>query len=74
MSVIDFCTYRKENEKKKDVVLNFLISYYKDLNETGTVNIPYFLRARDTYNEIIKNNKDLNFYYKKIMNRSKNIL
>ena len=74
MSVIDFCAYWKENEKKKNVVLNLLISYYKDLDETGTVSIPYFLRARDTYNEIIKNNKDLNFYYKKIMNRSKNIL
>lgn len=64
--VIDFCVKKNELENKKAVILNCLINYYKDLKETG-LNIPYFLRARDKYNEIIKNNKDVNYYYNKII-------
>lgn len=64
--VIDFCAKKNELENKKTVILNYLINYYKGLKETG-LNIPYFLRAKQKYNEIIKNNKDVNYYYNKII-------
>lgn len=66
-AILDFRKHHKALEVKKAAILNILIGYYKDLDETGTVNIPYFLRARDKYNELIKNNKDVNFFYNKIM-------
>ena len=69
--ILDFKKYHEKLEEKKTVILNVLISYYKDLDETGTVKIPYFLRARDKYNELIKNNKDINFLYNKIMEYQK---
>ena len=70
-TILDFRKYHKVLEEKKSVILNVLISYYKDLDETGTVNIPYFLRARDKYKEIIKNNKDVKFFYNKIIEHQK---
>lgn len=70
-AILDFGKHHKALEKKKAVILNTLIGYYKDLNETGTVNIPYFLKARDKYNKLIKNNKDVNFFYNKIMEQNK---
>ena len=69
--ILDFGKHHKALEEKKSVILNVLIGYYKNLDETGTVNIPYFLRARDKYKEIIKNNKDVNFFYNKIMEHQK---
>lgn len=69
--ILDFRKHHKVLEEKKAAILNVLIGYYKDLDETGTVNIPYFLRARDKYNELIKNNKDVNFFYNKIMEQKK---
>ena len=69
--ILDFGKHHKALEVKKAAILNVLIGYYKDLDETGTVNIPYFLRARDKYNELIKNNKDVNFFYNKIMEQKK---
>lgn len=72
-AILDFRKHHKALEEKKAVILNVLIGYYKDLDETGTVNIPYFLRARDKYNELIKNNKDVNFFYNKIMEYQKNL-
>lgn len=69
--ILDFERHHKVLEEKKATILNVLIGYYKNLDETGTVNIPYFLRARDTYNELIKNNKDVNFFYNKIMKQNK---
>lgn len=71
--ILDFGKHHKALEEKKATILNVLIGYYKNLNETGTVNIPYFLRARDTYNELIKNNKDVNFFYNKIMKQNKTL-
>jgi hypothetical protein len=69
--ILDFEKHQKALEEKKATILNVLIGYYKNLDKTGTVNIPYFLRARDTYNELIKNNKDVNFFYNKIMKQNK---
>lgn len=71
--ILDFRKHHNALEVKKAAILNVLIGYYKDLDETGTVNIPYFLRARDKYNELIKNNKDVNFFYNKIMEQKKTL-
>lgn len=71
--ILDFKKYQNAIEKKKSVILNVLIGYYKDLDETGTVNIPYFLSARNKYKEIIKNNKDVKFFYNKIIECQKNL-
>lgn len=64
--ILDFCEKFKQNEMKKSIVFSCLVKYYKDLSETG-VNIPYFIRAREHYKKIIKNNKDLNHYYNEIV-------
>lgn len=64
--IIDFCVKKNELENKKAVIFQTLLNYYKDLKETG-LNIPYFLRAKQKYNELIKNNKDVNYYYNKII-------
>lgn len=66
--IIDFCKAKNELENKKAVIYDFLVDYYKEIDAAGTINIPYFLRARDKYNELIKSIKDVNSYYKKIMN------
>ena len=71
--ILDFRKHHNALEVKKAAILNVLIGYYKDLDETGTVNIPYFLRARDKYNELIKNHKDVNFFYNKIMEQKKTL-
>lgn len=68
--IINFKDFKEVQEQKKSVILNVLINYYRDLNDSNVVNIPYFLEARNTYNEIIKNNKDVNFYYDKILRYS----
>lgn len=69
--IIQFSDLKKRRDYKQSVVLNCLIDFYKNLQETSGIDIPYFLRARDKYNEIIKNNKDLNKYYNKIMDSCK---
>ena len=66
--ILDFCKHKEKQEYKKAVILDALIKYYKDLKEIG-LNIPYFLRAKQKYNELVKRNKDVNFYYNKIVER-----
>ena len=66
--ILDFCKHKEKQEYKKAVILNALIEYYKDLKETG-LNIPYFLRAKQKYNELIKSSKDVNYYFNKIVER-----
>ena len=66
--ILDFCKHKEKQEYKKAVILDALIKYYKDLKETG-LNIPYFLRAKQKYNELIKSNKDVNYYFNKIVER-----
>lgn len=63
--IIDFLKYKEIQEKKKAIIFGFLLGYCKE-KAAGDVNIPYFLDARDMYNDMIKNNKDVNFYYKKL--------
>lgn len=67
MTLIQFDDFKKQKEYKKSVVMNVLIDYYKSIQEATDVNIPYFLRARDMYNELIHSNKDLNEYYRKVV-------
>ena len=67
--IVDFKELQEIKKQKESVVMNFLINYYKDLNDTGTVNIPYFLRAKNVYNDIIHNYKDLNRFYNKLISR-----
>lgn len=67
--IIQFSDLQKQQDYKQSVVMQFLIGYFKDLRNTSGVEIPYFIRARDMYNELIHNNKDLNKYYGKIRDR-----
>ena len=67
--IIQFSDLQKHKEHKESVVMDFLIHYYKDLNDTGTVNIPYFIRARETYKELIHDFKDLKYYYNKLVSK-----
>ena len=64
--ILDFCKHKGKQEYKKAVIFQTLLNYYKDLKETG-LNIPYFLRAKQKYNELVKSNKDINYYYNKII-------
>lgn len=66
--ILDFCKKKKEQDFKKNVILQVLINYYKELQQSsGGINIPYFMEAKNKYNELIKSNKDVNFYYDKIL-------
>ena len=67
--VIDFCKYRAKQEHKKAVIFQTLLNYYKDLNECAEISIPYFMEAKVKYNELIKSNKDVNYYFNKIVER-----
>ena len=46
-----------------------LLNYYKDLGECSEISIPYFMEAKTKYNELIKSNKDVNYYFNKIVER-----
>lgn len=65
--ILDFGKQHETVEKEKAVIYNTLVKFYKDLDDTGIVHIPYFVRARDKYNEIIKSVKDVHYFYNKIM-------
>ena len=65
--ILDFNKKKVELDRKKAVIFNTLVKYYKDMQDSKGVNIPYFVEAKAKYNELIKSNKDVNFYYKKII-------
>lgn len=67
-TVINFLKKKETVEQKKAIVFNFILRYCKE-NAAGDVNIPYFLEARDMYNKMITNLKDLNHYYNKIISK-----
>ena len=67
--ILDFCKYREKQEHKKAVIFQALLNYYKDLNECAEISIPYFMEAKAKYNELIKSNKDVNYYFNKIVER-----
>ena len=66
-------TYEDRVKNAKDVetlseVIDVL-NYYKDLSKCSEISIPYFMEAKAKYNELIKSNKDVNYYFKKIVER-----
>ena len=67
--ILDFCKHKEKQELKKAVIFQTLLNYYKDLQDPNGVNIPYFIEAKIKYNELIKSNKDVNYYFNKIVER-----
>ena len=67
--VINFYKYREKQEYKKAAIFQTLLNYYKDLSECSEISIPYFMEAKAKYNELIKSNKDVNYYFNKIVER-----
>lgn len=67
--ILDFCKYREKQEYKKSVIFKALLNYFKDLQDTSGVNIPYFMEAKAKYKELIKTHKDVNYYFNKIVER-----
>ena len=67
--ILDFCKHKEKQEHKKAVIFQTLLNYYKYLQDTNGVNIPYFIEAKAKYNELIKSNKDVNYYFNKIVGR-----
>ena len=67
--ILDFNKKKAELDRKKAVIFNTLVNYYKDLQDSKGVNIPYFMEAKTKYNELIKSNKDVNYYFNKIVER-----
>ena len=67
--ILDFNKKKKEVEYKKAVIFQTLLNYYKDLGECSEISIPYFMEAKTKYNELIKSNKDVNYYFNKIVER-----
>ena len=71
MTVISMEQLREYREHKKNVVMKFLTSHFRDVEEGlgDVVDLPYFIKAHKAYNEMIKNSKDLTKYYKKIIRK-----
>lgn len=67
--IINFCKYREKQEYKKAAIFQALLNYYKDLSKCSEISIPYFIEAKTKYNELIKSNKDVNYYFNKIVER-----
>ena len=67
--ILDFNKKKVELDRKKAIIFNTLVKYYKDLQDSKGVNIPYFIEAKTKYNELIKSNKDVNYYFNKIVER-----
>ena len=63
--ILDFCKHKEKQEHKKAVIFQALLNYYKDLQDPNGVNIPYFMEAKSKDNELIKSNKDVNYYFDK---------
>ena len=75
MVVVNIEQLRNYREYKKDIVMKFLMSYFEDEAESSgnVLDLPYFVKAHNIYNEIIKNSKDLTMYYNKIVENKKHI-
>ena len=67
--ILDFCKHKEKQEHKKAVIFQTLLNYYKDLSKYSEISIPYFMEAKTKYNELIKSNKDVNYYFNKIVER-----
>ena len=67
--ILDFNKKKVELDRKKAIIFNTLVKYYKDMQDSKGVNIPYFMKDKEKYNELIKSNKDVNYYFNKIVER-----
>ena len=70
--ILDFNKKKVELDRKKAIIFNTLVNYYKDLQDSNGINIPYFMDAKAKYNELIKSNKDVNYYFNKIVEEVEN--
>lgn len=66
--IIDFKSKKQTLEEKKAIIFEFILNYCKE-KAIGNVDVPYFLEARDIYKDLIKNLKDLNHFYNKIISK-----
>ena len=62
--IVQFSDLLKIKLHKENVVKGALISYYRDLGETNSIDIPYFLKAESHYKEMVHSLKDLDRLYK----------
>ena len=66
--IVDFSELKEIKKQKETVVMQFLTNYYRDLQiSSGKIDIPYFLKAKQTYNELVHSQKDLNIFYERII-------
>lgn len=68
--ILDFCKKKEEIEHKKIVIFEAFKEFYKSKAED--VDIPYFIYARNAFNDNIKTIKDINKWHKKITQQNKN--
>lgn len=55
-------------QHKKAEIRGAVIKFYEDKDITdGAVNIPAFMRADKTIAEVIKTDKDIDYYYKRLL-------
>ena len=67
--ILDFNKKKVELDQKKAVIFDTLVKYYKDMQDSNGINIPYFMEAKTKYNELIKSNKDVSYSFNKIVAR-----
>ena len=53
---------KEEVRQKKALIRRALVDYYETINQTK-VNLPAFIYAERTMRKLIKNRKDLDYYY-----------
>lgn len=70
--ILDFNKKKVELDLKKAIIFDAFKNFYKSIEETDKVDIPYFLYAQRAYKENIKSIKDVNKWYNLIMKRGKN--
>lgn len=60
---------KAELRRRYDEIRGEIIKFYedKDITEGEVINIPAFMRADDILKKVIKNAKDINFYYAKLL-------
>lgn len=64
--IVNFVKKKEDYDYKKSVIFEALLNYYKDLSIASGVDIPYFIKAKESYKQKIKTLKDVNYYYNKI--------
>lgn len=68
--MINLFDKKREIEHKKAVIFEAFKEFYKSVEKE--VDIPYFIYAKNSFNENIKTIKDVNIWYKRIMEYAKN--